>query len=357
MRISVRNGFTAIELALLVVVGVSTSAVVGPAMSKMRSQMQGVTSEGNLHMIGQGAGMFGQDNDGKIFTFSWRGGNEYLNIRNGNTLSPVSDAEASSYEAREILWNATGRINGVGRIFAPQARLMHRRYSHLVLADYMGGNVADPMWADPADAQLLHWQETPLEYREEFNTIPYGMGYPKSDFYDQSQGWDDVGVRQFWSFGSSYQQVASAWLFDDRATYIPNYQSPHLYSQFSGPQGAVAQRYFNEVTFPSAKVFMHEEFDREQKGTPYFMYDFAAPAKLMFDGSINTALTGEATLGVNPAEELHQKDNGELNAYYQNYIALDQFPLALNDKITLRYRWSSGGLKGLDYPRNLMGSR
>ena len=97
-----------------------------------------------------------------------------------------------------------------------------------------------------------------------------------------------------------------------------------------------------------------------RRGLPYFMYDYAAPAKLMFDGSINTAATGLATLGVDPRFELHNREDNEPSMYEQRYVALDKFPLPLDDgefPLVQRYRWTSGGLQGLDYPQVLMGGR
>ncbi len=358
MQKEASRAFSLIELTVVLAVVVSASAVLAPSLSRVRSSMQGMTSEGNLLTIGQGSGMYALDNGDRIFTYTWRAGVPQLNIRSGNMIVPPSDIQAASYQARDILWRSTGRINGQGRLSAPLERLMHRRYSHLVLADYLGGNVSDPLWVDPADAQQLSWQANPLEYLEDDNTIPYGVDYPSGD-YESSAGWDDLAVRQYWTYGSSYQQSNSAWLFDDIATYTPQYQSPHLYSN-RGTLGGnnVAQRFTSEVRFPSAKVFMFEEFDREQIGTPYFMYDHAAPAKLMFDGSINTAMTGFARPGVNPGSELHDRENNEHDMYYQNYLPLDKFPLPIFDseqgnKLVHRYRWTSGGLSGLDYPQML----
>jgi prepilin-type N-terminal cleavage/methylation domain-containing protein len=352
------RAFSLIELTMVLAVVASASAVLAPSLSRVRSSMQGMTSEGNLLSIGQGSGMYALDNGDRIFTYSWRAGVPQLNIRSGNMIVPASDSQAASYQARDILWRSTGRINGPGRLFAPLDRLMHRRYSHLVLADYLGGNVSDPLWVDPADAQQLSWQANPLEYLEDNNTIPYGVDYPSGD-YESSFGWDDVAVRQFWTYGSSYQQSNNAWLFDDVATYTPQFETPHLYANRGHPSGAnVAQRFTSEVRFPSAKVFMFEEFDREQNGMPYFMYDHAAPAKLMFDGSINTAMTGLARPGVNPGFELHDRENDEQDMYYQIYLPLDKFPLPVfgSDKdreLIHRYRWTSGGLSGLDYPQVL----
>ena len=273
------RAFSLVELAAVMAVVVSVGAVLAPSLNRVRSATQGLTSEGNLLTIGQASGMYAMDNGGRIFTYTWRAGESYINLRSGNTITPVSDIQAAAYQARDILWRRTGRINGTGRIFAPVDRLMQRRYSHLVLADYMGGNVSDPLWVDPADAQQLSWQSNPLEYLESNNTIPYGNGYP-GDGYESSVGWDELPVRQFWAYGSSYQQSNNAWLYDDQATYTPNYESPHLYLTRGGiGENNVAQRYFNEVAFPSAKVFMFEGVRPRAAGDPIFHVRPVGPRK------------------------------------------------------------------------------
>jgi len=355
------RGFSLVELVAVLAVVVSVGAVLGPSVSSMRSQMRGVSSVGNLTAIGQAAGMYGMDNGGRIFTFSWKGGEFYINLRNGKAFVPSDDNDAASYQVRDILYRGTGRIDGEGRIATPFNRLMHRRFSHLVLSDYMGGDPSASVWADPADEMLLGWQSNPLGFLTDDNTVPYGDGFP-GDGYDQDLNWASIPIQQLWAFSSSYQVTARAWLFDDRATYVPIESTPHLYNSVEN-DNRFAQRYFSEVAFPSGKVLMHEEFDRGQGAAAYFAYDQAEPAKLMFDGSINTMASGLARGAVSPeTTPFFSKSFWQFSQWSQVYVPLDRFPLPLSGlfeekELNMRYRWTAGGLQGLDYNSLLSGVR
>lgn len=101
-----------------------------------------------------------------------------------------------------------------------------------------------------------------------------------------------------------------------------------------------------------------EEFDREQAGSPYFAYDHAQAAKLMFDGSINTAMSGLAASSVSSDDYI----SGHKIVWEQNYVPLDTFPVplgGLGDQtlLNMRYRWTLGGLTGVDYPQVMMRGR
>ena len=349
MKTARRSGFSLIELTITVAITATMTTILLPALTSMQSKMRGVSSEGNLSTIGQIGAMYAQDNDNRIFSFTWRGGEKYISLKNGKEKTALNDQIAAAWQTQNILQRATGRILGSGAILAPEFRLMHRRYSHLVLADYMGGNVSDPMWADPADANLLHWQLNPLEYQEDNNSFPYGNGLPQSAGYDSDANWTSRAIVELWAFASSYQTVPHAWQSDFGPQYAPIDATPNIFTAIGGiPQ--LGERRFHEVRFPSAKVHMFEEFDREQPGTPYFAYDHAAPAKLMFDGSINTLQSGLANSSVSPADY----NNGNKIVWDQTYVPLDTFPLPLGGlgdqtQLNMRYRWTLGGLTGMDY--------
>jgi len=271
---------------------------------------------------------------------------------------PSSDLEAASRQVQNILQRATGRIGGPFGILNPNSRLMHRRYSHLVLADYLGGSVTDPMWVDPADANQLRWQLNPLEYRDDDpNTIPYGNGEPDLAGYEVMGSWGLISIQMLWPFASSYQAVPHAWMQDFGFQYTPIASTPHLFLQGPGPI-PLGDRRFHEVQFPSAKVHMFEEFDREQVGSPYFGYGHAQSAKLMFDGSINTMASGLSQSSVSPDDYL----GGNKIVWEQKYVPLDTFPVPLGGLgeqmlLSQRFRWTLGGLTGVNYPQVLMRGR
>lgn len=227
------------------------------------------------------------------------------------------------------------------------ARLPHRRTILLVLQDYLNTPFPGSIVADPADANLLQWQANPTDISAA-NNIPYASDADWSG-YDNPSGWTTVGVRQRWAFTSSYQTTVSAWQSDGRfgePVYTPLESTPHLFSGATGIRLAEG-RNCSEVAFPSAKVHFFEEFDREQTGSPYFAYDHARPAKLMFDGSLNDRPSGEAQLSWNP--------NEPRPGWRQTYVPLHTFPIPLGGfgdptLLSQRYRWTFKGLQGIDYP-------
>ncbi|MFK7760238.1 MAG: type II secretion system protein [Phycisphaerales bacterium] len=343
-----RSGFTIVELAAVIAILTTLAALLGPAAGKMRSQARGITSESRLNTIGQASAMYSMDSQGAIATFNWQPGETYVDLRSGNSFVPSSQNDAAAYQARDILYRATGRLNGQFRILAPFSRLVHRRYSHLVLADYMG-TVGQDLWADPNDYNQLIWQLAPTSY----SFVPYGDGSPPFG-YDSSFSWATSSIYQMWAFGSSYQTVPFAWMPDFAPTYAPLSQTPHLLTVAGSGGFSLGGREQTEVRFPSSKVFMFEEFDRERVGDPYFAYDYTTPAKLMFDGSINTMETARAKSAVSP--DLYSF--GSKRAWSQRYLPIDTFPLPMGGagdqtELDMRYRWTLEGLQGVDYTRTL----
>lgn len=351
-----RRGFCLTELAVVAAIAATLTIVLLPALTHTRKSAMNQASVANLHLIGQISAQYAADNNDAIFTYSWKAGIPYPNLKNGKNKIYGSDQEAASAQAQNILQRATGRIDGQTRIIAPTSRLVHRRYSHLALADYMGGPaIMLDLWNDPADANLINWRNNPLAYLEPGSGFPYADGQTPPG-YDTDSNWTQTAIVQLWPFASSYQAVPASWSQDTVPTYIPIEETPHLFiaetgDSFNVPLGG---RTLNEVRAPSAKVHLFEEFDREQPGSPYFAYDNARPAKLMFDASVNTLNSGRANASTSP--------DAPNIPWTQFYLPLDTFPIPLGGlsdetQLNMRYRWTRGGLQGLDYPLQSPGNR
>jgi hypothetical protein len=347
-----RSGFTLLETAAVVGVVSVLVGVLAPAVKMSRSQARGAGSAANLMFIGQGSAMYAQDNAGRLFSYTWAGPTvghhaTFFEMPDGKTRSAFSHQEAASWQNTEILMRQTGRLFGDDRILNFAARLPHRRYSHLPLMDYLGVPFPSAWFADPADANLMQWQASPADISLA-NNIPYAAGSEPEPGHENPDWWDYDGYRQRWAFGSSYQRTVSAWNTDGIGgsyTYFPVADSPH-FSIGSNSVPLPEGRLFSEIAFPSSKVHFFEEFDRRQAGSPYFAYDHARPKKLMFDGSINDRPSGEARPSWNAAIGKQE--------WRQTYVPLHTFPLplgGLGDQTLLsqRYRWTLGGLKGIDY--------
>ncbi len=344
-----RWGFSLIELIATIVILVVLAGAIAPALGQIRHQARAATSADNLMQIGQARDMYAKDNTDRIFTYTWRAGETYT-MPNGQVRTPNSAQEAASRQNEEILMRRTGRINGLSKIRHDPSRLAHRRSVHIVLMDSMAGDddalFPNPVFADPADGDLLNWHERPEDYLAQASGLPYADGQAPLG-YDQNSVWLQTAVRQRWSFGTSYFSTPFAWQGDGpEDVYGPVESTPHLYMANGTPD--LSGRFMNQVQFPSRKVHMFEEFDREQKRQPYFAYGSARPDKLMFDGSINT----RASNASNPAA--HPTNPGG-PVWKQRYVPIHVFPIPMigglgsNRELDMRYMWTRHGLQGIDY--------
>jgi type II secretory pathway pseudopilin PulG len=345
-----------IELLVGLVVVTTLALTILPAMATVRDQSQNEMSRANLIAFGQGRDQYALDHKDRIFSYTWRAEETYI-MPDGRQKTFNDDQSATAYQNGEILMRHTGRIRGIYKIQSFAARIPHRRYSHLILLDYLSDSseafLTNLLGIDPADENQLVWHERPLQYNESGSGFPYMNGIPSG--YDDDTNWPTNPVRQRWPFASSYQVVPHAWQGDgNEGVFRPTTYSPHL---FIGGDGILlGRRYTSEVAFPAQKVHMHEEFDYEQSRYPYFAYDHARPEKLMFDGSINSRPSGVANDSVSPDDyDLNNpQDPSVYPVWTQRYVPLDAFPIPLgglddDTELNMRYRWTLFGLQGVDY--------
>lgn len=344
-----RTGFSLIELGATIVVLVLLVGAIAPALGQIRIESRAANSAVNLMQIGEARDMYAKDNADRIFTYTWRAGEAYQ-MPDGTVRTSTSDVGAAQRQNQEIIMRRTGRISGISKIRFASSRLPHRRFAHLTLMDYMAGDddesFASPVFADPDDGDLLNWQERPLDYLNEASGLPYANG-PAASGYDSDPNWSISAIQQRWSFTTSYFSTPFAWQGDGPDNvYGPVPDTPHLYFATGTPE--VSGRLMNQVLFPSRKVHMFEEFDREQKRLPYFAYGTARPEKLMFDGAINTQASSFSQPSVHPTNP-----NGPI--WKQKYVPLHVFPipaiggLGSNRELDMRYMWTKNGLQGFDY--------
>ncbi|MCA9303440.1 MAG: hypothetical protein KC996_04895 [Phycisphaerales bacterium] len=352
-----RPGFSLVDLAVLISIVVVGGAIAAPTLNGAWRDRLARLSANNLHVQGIGTSMYASDNADRIPTYTWRGpvGTEpyvwYL-LPDGNFKRATSDQEAAALQNQAILMEMTGRLKGPYKILGFSARIPHRRFVHLVLQAYLGAKTSGEMFVDPMDTNLLTWHRDELNYNAG-STVPYAPGEIIQSGYEEDGYWASKNMRQRWAFASSYATVPTAWLAQgDQVQYAPIEDSMNLFmSTASGtplPQGNT----LGSVVFPANKVYIHEEYDRRNplsngRATviPHYAYDAARPLKLMFDGSINDRPSGEGSSSYHPVKD---------TPWTQKYTPLHTFPLpfyGLGDPtpLDLRYRWTRGGLSGVDY--------
>lgn len=351
------KAFTLIELLVVIAIIALLIGILLPALGQARRSAQNVVAQANARSLNTGAANYAGDSDDRIFSFTWRGGERYINLKNGKEKLAPNDTVAAAWQAQNILQRATGRLKGQGAFIAPEQRLMHRRYSHLVLLDYLTDRQPEPIAASPFDKNLINWQENPLEYIEPGNSFPYGNGQPEEPGYDTDGNWTPTGIKQLWPFASTYQMVPSAWNTDGingANTYTPVEDTPHLFQAIqAGP--TLGRRKMTQVAHPSGKVMLFEEFDRfSDPAGLYFAYPEAKANLAFFDGSVRQEETQDSNAGWNP--------RSPDQPWLQTYVPLDTFPLpkgGLGDqtKYCQRYRWTRNGLQGIDFGGADVGTR
>ncbi len=277
--------FTLIELLVVIAIIALLVSILLPALGKAQQAARLVICTSNMGQFGVGANTYAADFEDRVFSFTWKAGEDYG--FNGAAPTPV---QAAANQAVDILQRRADRGPGSTHpIGAINGWIPHVLYSHLVLNDYLEHELPATMVACPEDRKRLTWQKDPV------------LGFLGLSPSERPAGLNNAIWR--WPYSSSYQLVPAGYSADTRSssgTTVSQHGRAHnLYDVGTLPLG---DRRLTAVNFPAQKVMMFDGQARHVglKEAPYYGVTGASQPLAFFDGHVATHKADDANRGFQP---------------------------------------------------------
>ena len=323
-----QRAFTLIELLVVIAIVALLVGILLPALAEARKVSRKSVCESNLHQHAIATNTYGADFKEAMFSFTGLPGGS------GTAL------QQAAQQAWAILRDRTGRDDWFQN--PPANWIPHILYQHLVLNEYLQQRLPEKMVVCPDDKVRAIWQSDPYEGYDALPTpgIRPGAGSP----------------HYRWPFSSSYRTAPASFSPDAmsgsrRTVSHAGNNGPHnLYMGLTAADGPLGDRKLSDVSFPSQKVLMYDQYDRHTSRREIFhAYGDARCELVMADGSVQFRFSRDANRGFYPNEPNPPRPVGQVTYTPDPWEPPTRNGGATNPGLFVGYSFTRGGLKGVDF--------
>jgi prepilin-type N-terminal cleavage/methylation domain-containing protein len=326
------RGFSLVELLVVIAVVALLISLLLPALGQARKAARADVCRSNLRQFGISGAAYASDFGNKIPMFSWTP--SYIPTTYPDLVPPggVFASTAFSIQGTEII-----RRNSPSEpMFAlVPLWLPPIEYTHLVQLDYLSTSFPVPIGACPEDKCLLMWQRD----IPGFNAGVFGAMEPEF-----SGGDFVVHIMRAKPYSSSYETGPATYERSRIPDRLRQTANQYIYGTDSNARfGGVR---YDEVSFPSLKVHLHDTVQRHGGREVFWAYEEARQPLLFFDGSVTDRRTGDS----NPGWQANFPDQGPTVIPYQPYRYQPRTVSgAATENLIGHYHWTRGGIRGADF--------
>jgi len=336
-RSATARAFTLIELLVVIAIIALLVALLLPSLGSARALARKSLCQSNLKQFGVGIQGYATDFTDRLASFTWKKG-----VQNADWVGPAADVnKACADQAVDIIRRRSNTLMTTPALWIP-----FPLYNHLVLNDYLGQRLPEPMVVCPEDRLRSQWQKSIVPNVDGFFSLIQNVERPAGTGNDMKR----------WPYSSSYQFVSCFWSPDyDRvqgSVVIPTvHQGPTHATYFTPPAASrttLGDRKLSDVSFPELKVSMFDSHDRHSsnKQVLFNSYTDAKVPLLFFDTSVRDVKTANANQGFDPRAPTNQTLATEFNYMPSGW----EPPAKVGAPVRVKgyYRWTRAGLRGVD---------